>query len=79
MVRNNTEKSNDTESKKQRGRKQQAQQANQLASDGPSGTSDQFKGLFNSMMPMIMMVMMMAIITPMLKRTAQNDEGLKDQ
>jgi len=79
MVRNNTEKSNDTESKKQRGRKQQTQQANQLASDGPAETSDQFKGLFNSMMPMIMMVMMMAIITPMLKRTAQNDEGLKDQ
>jgi hypothetical protein len=74
MVRNKTEKSNDTEPKKPRGRKQQTQQANEPASDVPAETSDQFKGLFNSMMPMIMMVMMMAIIAPMMKRTVQNDK-----
>ena len=79
MVRKQTEKNKDTEPKKPCGSKQQTHQANQSASDGLAETSDQFKGLFNSMMPMIMMVMMMAIITPMMKRTAKNNEGLKDQ
>ena len=79
MVRNKTEKSNDTEPKKPRGRKQQTHQANEPASDGSAEISDQRKDLFNSMMPMIMMIMMMAIIAPMMKCTAQNDEGLKDQ
>lgn len=74
MVKNKTEKSNDTETKKPRGRKQQTHQANEPASDGSAETSDQLKGLFNSMMPMIMMVMMMAIIAPMMKRTIQNDK-----
>jgi hypothetical protein len=67
MVRNKTEKSNDTEPKKPRGRKQQTHQGNEPASDGSAETSDQLKGLFNSMMPMIMMVMMMAILMPMMK------------
>jgi len=79
MVRKKTEKNKDTEPKKPCGRKQQTHQANQMASDGSTETSDQRKDLFNSMMPMIMMIMMMAIIAPMLKRTAQNDEGLKGQ
>jgi hypothetical protein len=74
----NIEKNNETEPKKPRGRKQQTHQGNKPASDDSAETSEQFKGLFNSMMPMIMMVMMMAIIMPMLKRTAKNDEGLKD-
>ncbi len=30
-------------------------------------TTDPFSGIFTSMMPMIMMIMMFAIITPMLK------------
>ena len=74
MVRNKTEKSNDTEPKKPRGRKQQTHQANEPVSDGSAETSDQLKGLFNAMMPMIMMVMMMAIIAPMMKSIVQNDK-----
>ena len=79
MVRNKSEKSNNADPKKTRGRKQQTYQANEPASDGSAETSDQRKDLFNSLMPMIMMIMIMAIIAPMLKSTAQNDEGLKDQ
>ncbi len=67
MVRNKSQKNNDAEPKKPRGRKQHTHQANEPASDGPTETSDQFKGLFNSMMPMIMMIMMMAIMVPMMK------------
>ena len=37
------------------------------------------KDMFTSMMPMVMMVMMFAILTPMLKRVAQNDRELKDK
>jgi len=33
----------------------------------PLQTTDPFSGMFTSMMPMIMMIMMFAIITPMLK------------
>ncbi|AGG05915.1 hypothetical protein [Dehalococcoides mccartyi] len=33
----------------------------------PLQTSDPFSGMFTSMMPMIMMIMMFAILTPMLK------------
>jgi len=33
----------------------------------PLQTTDQFSGIFSAMMPMIMMIMMFAIITPMLK------------
>lgn len=33
----------------------------------PTQTSDPTTGMFSAMMPMIMMVMMLAIITPMLK------------
>ena len=33
----------------------------------PTQTSDPTAGMFSAMMPMIMMVMMLAIITPMLK------------
>ncbi len=33
----------------------------------PTQTTDPFSGMFTSMMPMIMMIMMFAIITPMLK------------
>ena len=79
MVRNKTEKSNETEPKKPRGRKQQTHQANEPASDGSAETSDQLKGLFNSMKPMLMMVMVMAIIAPMMKRTVQNNKEQKDQ
>jgi hypothetical protein len=79
MVRNKTEKSNETEPKKPRGRKQQTHQANEPASDGSAEISDQRKDLFNSMMPMIMMVMIMAIIAPMMKCTVQNDKEKKDQ
>ena len=79
MVRNKSEKSNDTEPKKPCGRKQQTHQANEPASDGSAETSDQLKGLFNSMMPMIMMVIVMAIIAPMMKGLARNEEGKKDQ
>ena len=79
MVRKKTEKNKDTEPKKPRGRQQQTHKANEPASDGSAETSDQLKGLFNAMMPMIMMVMIMAIIAPMLKSAAQNDEGLKGQ
>jgi hypothetical protein len=77
MVRNNTEKSNDTEPKKSRGKKQQTQQVVGPESTDRMETSE--KGMFNSMMPMIMMVMMMSIIMPMLKRTAQNDRELEDK
>ena len=33
----------------------------------PTQTTDTWSGMFSSMMPMIMMIMMFAIITPMLK------------
>ena len=33
----------------------------------PQQTTDPFSGMFTSMMPMIMMIMMFAMITPMLK------------
>ena len=33
----------------------------------PAQTSDPFTGMFGMMMPMIMMIMMFAIISPMLK------------
>ena len=33
----------------------------------PTQTTDPFSGMFTSMMPMIMMIMMFAMITPMLK------------
>ncbi len=67
MVRNKTEKSNDPEPKKPRRRKQQTQQVVEPESHNPTETSDPLKDMFNSMMPMIMMVMMMSIIMPMLK------------
>ena len=73
MVRNKTQKSNDTEPKKPRGRKQETKQVVEPESHDPTQTSDPFKDMFNSMMPMIMMVMMFAILTPMMKRLAQND------
>jgi hypothetical protein len=77
MVRNKTEKSGDTKPKKPLGRKKQIQQV-----VGPESTDRMEiseKGMFNSMMPMIIMVMMMSIIMPMLKRTAQNDRELEDK
>ena len=80
MARKKIEKSKDTEPKKTQGRrKQQTQQVVGPESHKPMETSDPFKGMFNSMMPMIMMVMMMSIIMPMLKRTAQNDRELEDK
>lgn len=79
MVRKKTEKNNDVQSKKPRGRKQQTQQAIQPASDSPTEISDSYSRMFNSMMPMIMMVLMLAIITPMMKTLVQNDEELKNK
>jgi hypothetical protein len=76
MVRKKIEKSKDTEPKKMQGRrKQQSQQVVEPASHGPIETSDPFMGMFNTMMPMIMMVLMLAILTPMLKGIATNDRG----
>ncbi len=77
MVKNKTQKSNDTEPKKPRDRKRQTQQAVEPGSHDSMETSQ--KDMFTSMMPMIMMVMMMAIISPMLKGVAQNDQELKDK
>lgn len=79
MVRNKTEKSNNPEPKKPRRRKQQTQQVVEPESHNPTETSDPLKDMYNSMMPMIMMLLVFAIITPMLKRLAQNDEELKDK
>jgi len=71
MVRKKIEKSKDTEPKKTQGRrKQQTRQVVEPASHGPMETSDPYSGVFTSMMPMIMMVLMLAILTPMLKGTA---------
>ena len=68
MVRKKIEKSKDTEPKKTQGRrKQQSQQVVEPVSHGPMETSDPYSGMFTSMMPMIMMIMMFAIISPMLK------------
>ena len=68
MVRKKIEKGKDTEPKKTQGRrKQQTQKAVEPASHGPMETSDPYSGMFTSMMPMIMMIMMFAILTPMLK------------
>ena len=36
-------------------------------------TTDPFSGMFSSMMPMIMMIMMFAIIAPMLKGVTAKD------
>ncbi|MBI2849777.1 MAG: cell division protein FtsH [Chloroflexi bacterium] len=33
----------------------------------PQQTTDPFSGMFSSMMPMIMMILMLGLITPMLK------------
>jgi hypothetical protein len=71
MVRNKTQKSNDIEPKKPRGRKKQSQQVAGPESHDPMETSE--KDMFTSMMPMIMMVMMFAILMPMIKRLSQND------
>ena len=79
MVRNNTEKSNDTEPKKPRGKKQQTQQVIEPVSDSPTEISDPYSKMFNSLMPMILLLLMFAILTPMLKRVAQNDRELKDK
>jgi hypothetical protein len=68
MVRKKIEKSKDTELKKTQGRrKQQTQHVVEPVSHDPMETSDPYSGVFTSMMPMIMMVMMLAIIAPMLK------------
>ena len=79
MVRKRIEKNKDTEPKRTQGRrKQQTQQALEPASDGPTETSDPFKGMFDSMMPMTMMFLMFAILMPMLKgihkETEANDQ-----
>ncbi len=79
MVRNKTEKSNDKKPKKPRARKQQMQQVVEPESHNPMETSDPQATMFDSLMPMIMMLLMFAILTPMLKRAAQNDGELKDQ
>jgi hypothetical protein len=73
MVRNKTQKRNDTEPKKPRGRKRQTQQIVEPESHSPAQTSDPQAIMLNSMMPMIMMVMMFAILMPMMKRLGQND------
>ena len=71
MVRKKIEKSKDTEPKKTQGRrKQQTQQVVEPASYRPMETSDPYSGMFTSMIPMIMMIMMFAILTPMLKGIA---------
>ena len=68
MVRKKIEKSKDTEPKKTRGRrKQQTQQVVEPASHSPIEISDPFTGMFSTMMPMVMMVLMFAILMPMLK------------
>ena len=68
MVRKKIEKSKDTEPKKMQGRrKQQTQQVVEPASHSPMEISDPFTGMFSTMMPMVMMVLMFAILTPMLK------------
>ena len=51
-------------------------QAGPMQVSGPSAyypaqtTTDPYSGMFASMMPMIMMIMMLAIISPMLKGVA---------
>ena len=68
MVRKKIEKSKDTEPKKMQGRrKQQTQQVVEPASHSPMEISDPFTGMLSTMMPMVMMVLMFAILTPMLK------------
>ena len=79
MVRNKTEKSNEKEPKKPRGRKQQTQRVVGPESHNRMEMSDPQAKMFDSMMPMIMMLLMFAILTPMLKRAAQNDGESKDQ
>ena len=79
MVRNKTEKSNDNKPKKPRARKQQTQQVVGPESHNPMEISDPKAKMFDSMMPMIMMLMMFAILMPMLKRLAPDDGELKDQ
>ena len=44
-----------------------AMQVNDPSADYPTQTSDPTAEMFRAMMPMIMMIMMFAIITPMLK------------
>jgi hypothetical protein len=76
MVRNKTQKSNDIEPKKPRGRKKQSRQVVKPESHQPMDTPQ--KDMFTSMMPMIMMVMMMAITMPMMKCLSQNDRESTD-
>jgi len=67
MVKRKIEKSKDTEPKKTQGRrKQQTQQVVEPASYGPIETSDPLTGMFSTMMPMVMMILMLAILMPML-------------
>ncbi len=76
MVRKKIEKSKDTEPKKTQGRrKQQTQQVVEPVSHRPMETSDPYSGMFTSMMPMIMMIMMFAILTPMLKGLTADNRG----
>jgi len=79
MVRNKTEKSNEKEPKKPRSRKQQTPQVVGPESHNRMEMSDPQAKMFDSMMPMIMMLLMLAILMPLLKRTSQNDGELKDQ
>jgi len=79
MVRNKTKKTNDAELKKPHGRKQQIKQTIEPAPDSITKTPNPYSSIFNSMMPMIMMTMMFAILTPMLKGLAQNEEEDRQQ
>ena len=72
MARKHIAKNKDTEPKTtERREKQQTQQAIEPAPHVPMGTSGPYSSMFNKMMPMTMMVLMFAILTPMLKSVAK--------
>lgn len=79
MVKNKTDKSNEKDPKKPRGRKQQKQQVVGPESHNPMEMSDPQAKMFDSMMPLIMMLLTFAILMPMLKRLAQDEEEFKSQ
>ena len=71
MARKKIEKSKGTQPKRtQGGSKQQTQQVVEPASHSPMEISDPFTGMFSKMMPMVVMILMFAILTPMLKGIA---------
>ncbi|MBI2851527.1 MAG: hypothetical protein HYX84_00265 [Chloroflexi bacterium] len=63
------------EEPKQGRRKQKTQKPVEPMSHAPTETPESVTGMFNAMMPMVMMVLVFSILTPMLKGMSRDDKG----